>query len=167
MRPDAVRARSELQSQLPENADYVCLVRITEQCRANRLPGGLQEDWDLFFGGLRRSGGVSWENAEFDQFRAFARGVVPLPRGKSAQRSVLLSRCQIGALNARRLGPACDSSWRSHRKSERLSSDHRRRQADQPHFASAAVDLHAWLMAAHLDRPCDFRRRETKPRPNR
>ena len=30
MRPDAVRARSELQSQLPENADYVCIEAIRE-----------------------------------------------------------------------------------------------------------------------------------------
>ena len=90
MRPDAVRARSELQSQLPENADYVCMVRITEKSRANRLPGVLQQDWDLLFGSLRRSGGVGWENAELDQFRAIARGVVRLPRDKSAPRRTFL-----------------------------------------------------------------------------
>ena len=37
MRPDAVRARSELQSQLPENADYVCIVLI--QGASRRLWG--------------------------------------------------------------------------------------------------------------------------------
>ena len=31
MRPDAVRARSELQSQLPENADYVCVAPSSGQ----------------------------------------------------------------------------------------------------------------------------------------
>ena len=87
---------------------YVCLVPIKGQSRSNRVPGVLQETWDLLFSGLRRSGRVSWENAELDQFRAIARGVVPLPYAKGAPRCTFLFGCRVCTLNARRFDPACD-----------------------------------------------------------
>ena len=51
MRPDAVRARFELQSQLPENADYVCVAPSSGQsprARGNQTQIGVSATMTIY-----------------------------------------------------------------------------------------------------------------------